>query len=347
MSNNKTVAIYEYSGAIHIHTTDSDGTGTHKQIISIARQLGVDFLMFSDHMTLKSLHREGWYGELLVVVGYEINDPDNKNHYLAFGLKETLPDSLYAKDYVQLVRKMGGFGIIAHPDEKRHLPDYPPYPWTEWGTDEFDGIEIWNHISSWLESINKWNRFLFFVKPRSSLTRPTDNILLLWDRLNRTRRVVGVASLDAHAFRYRMGLLKFTIFPYKIDLLSLRTVVLLRSPLSKDFNEAKRQLFCALGGCQAYFCNLRWGDPSNFFFIARTEKKGDFIIGEEVPIEEKPVLLASVPKIAELRLIKDGEMILSSISTSFEYRATSTGIFRLEALIDDKGWIYTNHIRIV
>ncbi|MCD6098685.1 hypothetical protein J7K18_07320 [bacterium] len=54
-----------------------------------------------------------------------------------------------------------------------------------------------------------------------------------------------------------------------------------------------------------------------------------------------------MPKIAELRLIKGGEKILSSISTSFEYRVTSSGIFRLEALIDGKGRIYTNHIRVV
>ena len=81
----ETPQFFEYTGAIHIHTTDSDGTWSHEKIIDLGKKLNLDFLMFTDHNTLQSINKEGKYGRLNAIIGYEINDPDNKNHYLAFG----------------------------------------------------------------------------------------------------------------------------------------------------------------------------------------------------------------------------------------------------------------------
>src|SRR4030066_610546 len=100
---------HEYKGAIHMHSTYSDGTKTIPEIIRIAKNCGLDFILFTDHMTLKPLEDgyQGWHDRLLVLIGYEINDRQNKNHYLAFGLDETLPYDLSAQEYVRQVKEKG------------------------------------------------------------------------------------------------------------------------------------------------------------------------------------------------------------------------------------------------
>ena len=128
----------EIVGAIHIHSNFSDGTMSIKDIAHLANEVDLDFIMVSDHMTLKPLHMglEGFYDNTAVLIGYEINDSDDKNHYLAFGLDEVLPADLKPSEYVAEVNRLCGLGIIAHPDEVRtKLTKYPSYPWTYWDVD--------------------------------------------------------------------------------------------------------------------------------------------------------------------------------------------------------------------
>lgn len=68
---------YQYTGCIHMHTLDSDGTATHEEVVAFGAEVGLDFLLFTDHMTLKSRSaQEGYHNRLLVIVGYEHNDPE-------------------------------------------------------------------------------------------------------------------------------------------------------------------------------------------------------------------------------------------------------------------------------
>ncbi len=67
---------YQYSGAVHIHTTESDGTKIIEDVIAIGLDVKLDFMMFADHMTLSNRENghEGLYDKMLVVIGYEHND---------------------------------------------------------------------------------------------------------------------------------------------------------------------------------------------------------------------------------------------------------------------------------
>ena len=47
------------SGAIHVHTTYSDGSGTVPEVAAAAQEAGLAFVILSDHDTLKALE-EGW-----------------------------------------------------------------------------------------------------------------------------------------------------------------------------------------------------------------------------------------------------------------------------------------------
>ena len=82
----------EYVGAIHIHSTYSDGTGKIEDIAQAASDSGLDFIMMTDHNTLKPKEDgyEKWINNVMVIIGYEVNDMSNKNHYLVFGLDEVI-----------------------------------------------------------------------------------------------------------------------------------------------------------------------------------------------------------------------------------------------------------------
>lgn len=338
----------EIVGAIHIHSSYSDGTKSIQDIASIANEVNLDFIMVSDHMTLKPYHQglEGYHGNTAVLIGYEINDPDDKNHYLAFGLNEVLPSNLQAEQYVPLVKQNGGLGIIAHPDEVRtELSKYPSYPWTKWQVDNYDGIEIWNHMSQWMELLNRWNMIKQAFMPRRALKAPTDMILKIWDEVNRKRKVVGVGSIDVHAYPYRLGPIRVTVFPYKVQFKAIRTHILLPLPVSGDFKTYKSEIYKALRDCRAFISNYRWGDAKGFIFLVENSS-GKAICGDELNWDKDTTVKVYLPKIADIKLVCSGKTVFSGRGNNFNIKASEPGLYRLEAYINEKGWIFSNHIRL-
>jgi len=334
-------------GVSHIHTTDSDGSKSVPEIIKIGQKIGLDFLFFSDHMTLRSLDLglEGWHGNTFVLIGYEIHDQTNENHYLAFNINEVLSGELSTQEYVKEVKRRGGLGIIAHPDETRVLPQFPPYPWTAWDAEGYDGIEIWNQMSEWMEGINRLNQLKMFVSPRRYLTSPTPRILKIWDELNRQRKVFGISGLDVHAYPYRLGPFKLIIFPYEVQFKSLRTHVLLDKPLSSDSRIAKRQILDALRNCQLFISNYRWGDAKGFSFHAKS-KDQTAKIGDSISSSSNVTFIVKAPQECRIRLLRDGTIIGESMGKNLEYCPKEPGIYRVEAYKGKKGWIFSNHIRL-
>ena len=63
--------MFEYVGALHMHSTFSDGSGEVKDIAKYAGEIGLDYIILTDHNTLRALKEgfEGWYGDTLLLVG--------------------------------------------------------------------------------------------------------------------------------------------------------------------------------------------------------------------------------------------------------------------------------------
>jgi hypothetical protein len=70
---------YEAIGVIHVHSSYSDGSKKIEEIAKIGEHAGLDFLMFTDHGTLKPLHdgHQKFYGKTAVIIGYEIEDEND------------------------------------------------------------------------------------------------------------------------------------------------------------------------------------------------------------------------------------------------------------------------------
>ncbi|MCB2206369.1 CehA/McbA family metallohydrolase [bacterium] len=347
--------MHEYIGAVHIHSKYSDGTGEISDIARAASEVGLDFLMLSDHNSLrpKKDGHEGWTDNVALLIGYEINDRDDRNHYLAFGLDKEVGVRIGAKEYVRRVNEQGGIGFIAHPDEKRNsMPEHPPYPWTDWDVEDFTGIEIWNHMSEWMEGLTEENKFQRFIHPLRSITAPPPETLARWDALSRSRRVVGIGGTDAHAHKADvMGFFDVEVFPYKVMFKSVHTHVLLDEPLRKGdaahFEEDKWRIYEALRKGRCFVANSYHADPRGFAFFATTAteswQQGDEI---EFPGEGKLALHVETPHRARLRLFCNGELVREKDSREMVQPVHAPGAWRVEAWLEDKGWIFSNHIRI-
>lgn len=343
---------HEWIGCIHIHSIYSDGTETIPRIAEMGNQLGLDYLVITDHMTLQPLKDgyEGWYDNLAVIIGYEINDSDDTNHYLALGLKDEVDKHLPADKYVKAVKKNGGIGIIAHPDEKRdQFIEHPPYPWTEWDSNDYHGIEIWNHLSEWIEGLTPFNRLYRFIHPRKSIEAPPQETLKKWDELNLKRPVFAVGGVDAHAHRYKiLGIFPVRIFHYKVQFKTIRTHVLLDNLPSKEapFQQTKEQFLSSLKNGRAFISNFLLGDAKGFRFYCDTNR-GIVEMGESLPDVDAATLYCHIPEIARIRVIKNGSIYKEMSGKSIEMPVEPNGIYRIEVLKRGKNWIYSNHIRFI
>jgi hypothetical protein len=339
---------YCYSGAVHIHTTESDGTKSFEEVVAIGQQVGLDFMMFADHMTLSNRDngKEGFYGKTLVVIGYEHNDLDDIHHYLLFKAPKVYPAEMTPREYVAAGAADGALGILSHPDEIRNkLKRFPPYPWKEWPDGGFVGIELWNQMSEWMERLTKYNILLMAFSPRKSMIGPSDRILKKWDELNVRRKVAGIASVDAHAFSFKFGPLTVEVFPYKVHFKCLRTHVILPEPLSGDFEAAKKQLYDAIRECRLYFSNMRWGAADRFEFYAQNASE-KVVCGGYLQIADDTKLVVKLPARATVKLIHNGQKCLDTFTDRLEYKVTQPGIYRVEAWKGKRGWIFSNHIRV-
>jgi len=344
----------ELTGAIHMHSVFSDGSGEVEEIARFAEEIGLDYIILTDHNTLRAMNEgyEGWHNNTLLLVGCEINDKHNENHYLAFGIDEAFSTRLSAKDYVKKVKDAGGIGFIAHPFEKRkHMVEHPPYPWTDWDTDDFTGIEVWNHMSEWMENLTEQNKYQSFIHPIRSIIAPTKETLQKWDELNCKRKVVGIGGVDAHAHKYNvLGFVEVEVFPYKVLFKSIRTHILIDEELPRNNDKdslikTKKIIYSALKAGNCFLSNDYKADSKGFRFFAEVGKK-KYMMGETVEYIGSIKLIVSVPsENAEIRLIANGELVDSKEGKSAKFFVDKPGAYRVEVYQNNKAWIYSNHIR--
>jgi hypothetical protein len=196
-------------GVLHVHSTRSDGRGTVDDIARAAARTGLRFVVVTDHGDgTRPPDPPSYKDGVLCLDGVEISTADG--HYIALGMqKAPYPLGGEARDVVEDVRRLGGFGIVAHPDSPK-----TELAWGDWSA-PFDGIEFVNLDTSWRQQIapafqdrltlptrTLARRILSYPFRRAesiaSLIQPT-RISDQWAELARRRRVVIIGGADAHA----------------------------------------------------------------------------------------------------------------------------------------------------
>jgi len=349
--------MFEYTGAIHIHSRYSDGSGSLRGIIKAARRARADFIVITDHnnMKIRKEGSSGWHDDILVIIGEEISP--RYNHYMVIGIeKEVPPDEMSAQRNIDAVAEQGGLGFVAHPfcyhrpspgwawlDRLLKL-DVTVYPWNDLDVDGFDGIEVWQYMYDWVKSVNSFNIFAHVIAPGCFITGPNAQTLKMWDELNVTRKVVGIGTLDAHAKPRVLGM--FPACSYKYLLGTVRTHILTPEPFARASMMDEQTVIDALRHGRCFFANDKVADSTGFRFYVKSEGT-TYQMGDQCPLGDDTELVVIVPQEAEIRIIHNGKLVSAAHGESLCRRVSRCGVLRVESRLKNKPWIFSNPIYVV
>lgn len=369
-------------GAFHMHTWWShDSRGTVEEITTAANEAGYKFLFLTDHAhsDRDSFPRGivGMHNGILIEPGTE------RNGFCCWPLRETVVDWSQPVDTVAKVVVEGGGMIYYLHTENEH----------NWENTHYQGMEIYNWHTDILESklglvlmgvdfiVNKTNyRHWCYYQPFDVQTA----ILANWDRINRQRKVVGIAGQDVHEnqnIRARwdeQGRVEWVGFnaktiahrePNLFDRLFLpptneegnwafRYMV---DTYLTTFNHCANYLFVdtisvdaikeAANNGHLFVAFKSLGDAMGFQYFAQKNDSVTAILGDSVSLENVSALRAVSPLPAKFILKRNGDVVEEQESCyDYSFHPQETGNYRLELhfkLLDAwYPWIYTNNIYV-
>lgn len=354
-------------GAYHVHTSRSDGTGSIDEVARAAARRGLDFVIFADHGDGRDLQPPSYHSGVLCLDAVEVST--HGGHYVAIGMASSpYPLGGEARDVVDDVTRLGGLGIVAHPDStKRALA------WTDW-TLPVDGFEWLSADSEWRDEgrahLARAMVFYAWRGPESVVSlfdRPATT-LSRWDEWgSRGRRLVGLAALDAHA---RLGpraddeddrtASDFSVRVPSYDVLfgTLSTRVELPGPLANDPRTDAISLVEALRAGRVYTVLDAVAGPGALAFYA-DGPEGRLRMGDTVSPGAGSLrihLRVAAPPGSRLVLRRNGRTVAETTGTGLEFVTPQdeegSAAYRAEVVAEGAPghppvpWIVTNPIYV-
>jgi hypothetical protein len=324
----------EAVGVIHVHSTYSDGQLPVERIARIADRQGLDFLILTDHNTLRGKRegKEKVYGKTRVLVGSEVS---SEGHYLALRVKEEVPQGKKFQPTADAVAAQGGLGFIAHPLWRKKR-------WEHWDLRGFTGMEIYNakedvldegtlHVAYWTFLTGLEFQLIRWID------RPSRN-LDLWDRLlAQGRPVVGIGSPNAHGLK-RFGM---RLGSYQTLFKLVRNHLLVRGEVTEE------AIYDALEKGRLFVAHDILADARGFSFAAVVGEEVRGVMGEQVRWEPGLQLHALLPSLGEMVLYLDGRPVAKEWGEGARFDVKGKGIYRLEVSRTGRPWIYTNPVYVI
>jgi hypothetical protein len=372
-----------YKGVLHAHNYWShDSRGVLEEILPAAKKAKLDFIFFSDHIRSKqdsfprSLH--GIYDGILLESGTETS-----SGLMATPLRSTVLDwDRGDEEVIRQVVESGGFVGYVHTEEEH-----------AWDNPDYQAMEIYNIHTDLKDEKESFlldlilNSFINGRKYRHwayrELFDEQHEILQRWDALNRQRRIVGFAAVDAHnnqGFRARYtdeGTVEWVgpnAKTIKVTEPGWKEKWLLGTPddagwafrwevdtYFDSFNFVNTHVFCDtlssldiinnLVKGRAYIAFESLAEANGFQFYAQnSDKKVVGIMGDSVEVAMVDRIVAQSPLPVRFVLIKDGERI-DETAGGYDYTfdpGGEPGNYRLEASIRLRDawtpWVYANPI---
>jgi hypothetical protein len=347
---------------LHMHTTYSDGSGSHADIAQAALQCGIDAVIVTDHNVYVSGvegYRQEGKRRVLLIMGEEVHnqarDPQ-KSHTLVFGAnKEMATFGSDPQKLIDQVRKLGGLSFIAHPvDPPLAMFGEDDISWVDWEVRGFTGLELWNGFSEFKRAIHsRLEAFFYAFFPQYYPQGPLPEALKRWDELLVARRekIVAIGGSDAHALLKSVGPIHRTIFPYTYHFQAVNTHLLIERDFTyEDFNADKELVLDAMRQGHA-FIGYDLPSPTRGFRFTAQSSQGTVSMGDAIRLGSGVTLQVKMPLRTECRLIKDGQVIKTWTDRDLcTHISNQPGVYRIECLIDylgkKRGWIYSNPIYV-
>jgi hypothetical protein len=298
-------------GAVHMHTTESDGGGTVDDLVDAALANGLDFIVVTDHNIERRSSFE-YRRDVLILYGEELTLP-NMGHAMLLDVDTVRlmePDSVDRARALPFHRTLAdaGLRVAAHPNGRRY--------WWDRTMGAVDAMEIWNADSEWRnDGVIDWLEALTLLPFRPELgmmalvDRPDRNLALL-DSVSLARRISTTCAVDAHAaIKITDGwIIRFPT--YRMTLGLLQQHVPISEPMTGDADRDGRMLtnelrngggYCALGGMA-----------------------DDGGVRIDVEDDEVVVLLPDDLPQARIRVYRDGDLLMEQEGTSARIESRST-----------------------
>jgi hypothetical protein len=345
-------------GAVHVHTSRSDGSGSVDDVAAAAGRAGLQFVVFSDHgdarrPVLAPAYRHG----VLCIDAVEISSAGG--HILAIGLTKSTAYPLGGepRDVIADIERLGAMSVVAHPTSGKS-----DLQWRDWDL-PFDGVEWLNADSEWRdESVGSLARAVLTfpwrrVETMTMLLDRPSRVLEQWDRVLRRRRVVALAGADAHASLgfaeednpYGDGSLialpdyEPSFKTFSISLPAVR--------LTGDAGNDARTVISELEAGRLYSSIDGLARPGRIRFTARS---GAALAqgGEELPLSGPVTLdvITNAPEDARIHLLRDGRLVAQATGAVLHHEAPKqTAAYRAEVYLrgyENRGvpWVLTNPI---
>ncbi len=345
-----------YSGAIHIHSTYSDGGGSVADIVRAGQNAGPDFLILTDHDTLQPRFdgHQGYHDGLLLLVGEEVNT--SAGHLLALGVGRDVDQDgpLGLPALIDEISEAGGVSIAAHPTGRR--------PWTDWTVEEMDGLELLNANSDWRDDgvleLLRAVVFLPFLPDgvfNSLIDRP-DEAIRLWMHRAQRQPVTVIGSLDAHE-RIKLWGERHLAFPtYERMFGLIRTYVITGMELTGDAGIDEGILLDAIrrGSC---YVVLEGYEPAPGFSFELTMGPETKSMGASVGFREGGRLHVTAPSSGpvRIRLYRNDVPLIETEGHELFLEVPGPGVYHTEVYQlrgtllrgeRERLWIISNAIRV-
>ncbi len=337
----------ELTGSIHNHTEYSkDGRVPVREIMRYAEKAELDFFTINDHNTLEAKKEKILKSKSypIVIVGIEVNDPEDNHHLLVFN-SSVIKTEVKAQEYMDYYHEENAITFAAHPNERRISQQFRKYEWLDRSLNKFDGLEIWNYSSSWLGKVKpSLNGLICVLFPQLFIRKPLRKNLNFWDSLNLANmRKSAIGSVDAHDIIKRVCYCKLHILPHKKLFKTIRTNVLI--PEKTEVNE--ENILKALKQGNSYIVNYSLGKPWNFYAVASDKEGHSAIFGEEIRLSPTLRFFYNLPMESTVALYYNGKKIDVKKSKNGYFKINEAGFYRLEISRYRYGWIYSNPIYVL
>ena len=210
----------------------------------------------------------------------------------------------------------------------------------------FDGIELWNQFSVWVERLESWFSYINILFPRRLTTVISPELLKRWDNINLERFVFGTGGVDAHTIPQRIFFWTKELFPLKVELKGVRQHFYIpagsHTPQEKD--ELLRQ---ALVHGNGFTSNYRRGDARGAKIYFETTTGEIYPPGIAKHCQFQGTLRVRLPLEATIRVIRNGKVVMRENQVkTIDYTVETPGSYRIEVRRHGFGWIYSNHFAL-
>jgi hypothetical protein len=186
--------------------------------------------------------------------------------------------------------------------------------------------------------------------PGIGIRGPFRATLRKWDELlARGERISVLGTADAHGETYRLGPWDREVFPYAYLFRCVNTHVLTDLPFNGDVAHDRALIYDALRAGRTWVGYDLPASTAGFRFRARSVAN-EALMGEELVRTGATVFEVEAPQPADIRLIRNGELVARSIRRTLQYTTAQAGVYRVEVYrryrLERRGWIFSSPIYV-